>query len=124
MKSRFVLGFGVCLFISALQSPFAAGAEAPPAPSPAADDPDARPLATQADLLILKRARELLDSPSKWNRADNRKCPQGASTFSLYCALEVATVEVGKNSNIAVRRCRRCASSSMRLQRPEIMITG
>jgi hypothetical protein len=37
-----------------------------------------------------------LASPSKWNRADNRKCPDGAKTLSLYCALETATTEVGK----------------------------
>jgi hypothetical protein len=41
------------------------------------------------------RARAILDSPAKWNRADNRQCPAGAKTFSLYCALEMAMVEVG-----------------------------
>ena len=62
----------------------------------AGNDADARPAVVQADLEILHRARELLDSPSKWNRADNRKCPEGAKTFSLYCALETATIDVGK----------------------------
>src|SRR5262249_52295431 len=33
-------------------------------------------------------------SPSRWNRADNRECPAGAKTFSLYCALEKATFEI------------------------------
>ena len=61
----------------------------------AADDSNARPPVTTADLQIVKRAREILDSPSKWNRADNRECPASARTFSLYCALETATVEVG-----------------------------
>ena len=37
-----------------------------------ADDPQARPPVTKADLEIVKHAREILDSPSKWNRADNR----------------------------------------------------
>ena len=60
-----------------------------------ADDPKARPPVTKADLEIVLRARTILDSPSKWNRADNRVCPAGAKTFSLYCALEMATVEVG-----------------------------
>jgi hypothetical protein len=59
-------------------------------------DSDVRPLVTHADLLIVKRASELLNSPSKWNRADNRKCPEGAKLFSLYCALAAATIEVGR----------------------------
>jgi hypothetical protein len=60
----------------------------------AKDDSNARPPVTAADLQIVKRAREILDSPAKWNRADNRECPASARTFSLYCALEMATVEV------------------------------
>jgi hypothetical protein len=60
------------------------------------DDPDARPPITQADLKIVQRASRLLASPSKWNRADNRRCPDGAKTLSLYCALETATTEVGR----------------------------
>jgi hypothetical protein len=60
-----------------------------------ANDSNARPPVTRADLEIVMRARTILDSPSKWNRADNRECPAGARTFSLYCALEMATVEVG-----------------------------
>lgn len=82
--------------IAAALASFAVGAETPATQAAAADDPDARPPVTQGDLQIVKRARELLDSPSKWNRADNRKCPQGANTFSLYCALQGATIEVGK----------------------------
>jgi quercetin dioxygenase-like cupin family protein len=65
--------------------------------TPALDDPDARPIATGADLQIVRHARKLLDSPSKWNRADNRVCPPAATTFSLYCALKTATDEVGRN---------------------------
>ena len=42
----------------------------------------------------MQRAREILDSESKWNRADTRVCPADAKTFSLYCALEMATDEV------------------------------
>jgi hypothetical protein len=60
----------------------------------AADDSEARPPVTQADVRIVERARQILDSPAKWNRADTRKCPAGAKTFSLYCALERATVDV------------------------------
>ena len=64
----------------------------------AADNSNARPPVTKADLEIVMRARTILDSPSKWNRADNRECPAGAKTFSLYCALEMATIEVGGKS--------------------------
>jgi hypothetical protein len=62
-------------------------------PSAKVDDSNVRPPVTKADLQILQRARQILDSSSKWNRADNRVCPAGATTFSLYCALETATAE-------------------------------
>ena len=55
---------------------------------------EARPPVTEVDLRIVRRARELLDTPAKWNRADTRVCPPGAGTLSLYCALEQATKEV------------------------------
>jgi hypothetical protein len=58
------------------------------------DDSDVRPPVTHADQRIVQRAREILDSPAKWNRADTRVCPASAKTFSLYCALEKATNEV------------------------------
>ncbi|HXW91263.1 MAG TPA: hypothetical protein VEK33_12015 [Terriglobales bacterium] len=58
------------------------------------DNPDARPPVTKSDLEIVKRAGEILNSPSKWNRADTRVCPADANSFSLYCALERATYEV------------------------------
>jgi hypothetical protein len=50
---------------------------------------------TKADLQIVKRAREILNSEAKWNRADTRICPAKAKTVSLYCALQMATVELG-----------------------------
>jgi hypothetical protein len=59
-----------------------------------ADDPEARPPVTNADVQIVQRARKILDSESKWNRADTRICPSNVKTFSLYCALEMATDEV------------------------------
>ena len=58
------------------------------------NDSDVRPPITEADLRIVKRAREILNSPSKWNRADDRVCPETAKVFSLYCALQIATKEV------------------------------
>lgn len=60
------------------------------------DSPDANPPVSQNDVLIVRRARHILDSPTKWNRADNRQCPANESTYSLYCALELATKEISK----------------------------
>jgi len=58
------------------------------------DDPDVKPPVTAADLQIVQRAQKILDSPAKWNRSDTRVCPAKAKTFSLYCALEKAAIEV------------------------------
>ena len=58
---------------------------------------ESRPPVTEADVHIVQRAKQILDSPAKWNRADNRVCPKDAATFSLYCALEKATREVTGN---------------------------
>ena len=73
----------------------ASAAQAPATQPATADDSDARPPVTLADLQIVQRARRLLESAAKWNRADNRKCPADAKTFSLYCALETATIQSG-----------------------------
>jgi len=58
-------------------------------------DSNVRPAVTKTDLEIVKRARKILDSESKWNRADNRVCPPEAKTVSLYCSLQMATIAVG-----------------------------
>jgi len=58
------------------------------------DDLQSRPPVSKLDVEIVKRAREILDSPEKWGRADNRICPDSETHFSLYCALEKATREV------------------------------
>ncbi len=60
----------------------------------ALDDSEARPPVTAADVRIVQRANAILNSPAKWNRADNRVCPADAKTFSLYCALQKATDEL------------------------------
>jgi hypothetical protein len=75
--------------------PISAVSQAPPQTTQTqADDSEARPAVTKADLEIVEHARKILDSPAKWNRADNRNCPSDQTTFSLYCALEKATYEV------------------------------
>jgi hypothetical protein len=48
----------------------------------------------ELDRQILRRAATILSSASTWNRADNRRCPPTATTWSIYCALERATIEV------------------------------
>lgn len=81
-------------FVAALLSPIYASAQEIK-PQSNSDNSNVRPAVTKTDLQIVKRAREILNSESKWNRADNRICPAEAKTVSLYCALQMATVEVG-----------------------------
>ena len=50
--------------------------------------------ASDLDRRIIERADAILVSDAVWNRADNRECPSGATTWSVYCALERATIEV------------------------------
>ena len=87
----FSVGIFFCVTILGAQTPAGNAGSSP------ADDPEARPPVTRADIRIVRRARNILGSPSKWNRADNRVCPPEAATFSLYCALEKATDEVTGN---------------------------
>jgi hypothetical protein len=46
------------------------------------------------DREIVERAMKILSSTAVWNRADNRKCPADARTWSIYCAMEKATIDV------------------------------
>ena len=55
---------------------------------------DANPPVSKDDIRIVQRATEILNSPAKWDRADNRKCPATQTTYSVYCALEKATEEI------------------------------
>jgi hypothetical protein len=49
---------------------------------------------TAEDLRILQRADEILSEPSKWDRHDDRVCSPEDRTWSLYCALQKACIEV------------------------------
>ncbi len=49
---------------------------------------------TAEDVRILQRADAILSSEAVWNRADTRECPGSATTFSMFCALQKATIEV------------------------------
>jgi len=49
---------------------------------------------TEDDLNILHRAYEILHSESKWDREDDRVCHEEDTTWSLFCALQKASIEV------------------------------
>src|ERR1044071_929554 len=49
---------------------------------------------TTTDLLIVKRAKQILNSEAVWNRDDDRIYHSDAKTFSLYTALAKASREV------------------------------
>jgi hypothetical protein len=46
------------------------------------------------DREIVERAKQILSSVAAWNRADDRECPVDAKTWSIYCAMEKATIQV------------------------------
>jgi hypothetical protein len=60
--------------------------------SPEAEQKD-QPV-TDEDLKILDRADAILSDPAKWNRQDDRTCTPADTTWSLFCALQRASVEV------------------------------
>jgi hypothetical protein len=66
------------------------------------------------DREILERAAAILSIEAAWNRADNRKCAPAARTWSLYCAMERATIEVTGAFITAGRRWSWCGRSSTR----------
>lgn len=49
---------------------------------------------TQEDLQILQRADKILSSEAVWNRKDTRVCNPEDKTWSLFCALQKASIEV------------------------------
>src|SRR5215475_510911 len=84
MWKKLTMYYGGVLFVALLLSPIYASAQGTE-PQSNSDDSNVRPAVTKTDLQIVKRAREILNSESKWNRADNRICPAEAKTVSLYC---------------------------------------
>jgi len=61
---------------------------------------------TKADIEVLQRARDILDSPAKWNRHDDRNCERQTNTFSLYCAIKTASREIPGNSGAVTQEAR------------------
>jgi hypothetical protein len=52
------------------------------------------PAVPQADIDIIKQVREILNSPTKWNKASTSDCKADAKTFGLYCAFDAASQRV------------------------------
>jgi hypothetical protein len=84
----------ILIFMSTLACAAPLQAQASQSETADRDESNIRPSVAEVDLKIVRRAREILDSPSKWNHADTRECLSGAKTFSLYCALKKATEEL------------------------------
>jgi hypothetical protein len=57
-------------------------------------DPAQELPANGLDREILQHAAAIITSDAVWNRADNRKCAPAATTWSIYCAEERASIEV------------------------------
>lgn len=49
---------------------------------------------SELDRAIVRRAAEILSSDSVWNRADNRQCGTTDKTWSIYCSMQKACIEV------------------------------
>jgi hypothetical protein len=49
---------------------------------------------SELDRRIIERAAAILTSDAVWNRADNRQCAPAAVTWSIYCAMARATIDV------------------------------
>ena len=67
-----------------------AGQQPTPTPRPGDVQSMEIPPVSDAEIDLIRRARKLLDSESRWNRRDDVTCPARASTVSVYCALERA----------------------------------
>jgi len=88
--------FTVWFFVFVLVLPLTVKAQEKNRQSAAStEDKNARPPVTEADLGILRRAREIFDSPFQMeSRPTTASARWGAKTFSLCCAL--ATSEIGR----------------------------
>ena len=69
--------------------------QAPATFSPSSDELERRDQpVTDEDLRILQRADAILSSAMVWNRHDTRECSPTDRTWSLFCALEKASLDV------------------------------
>lgn len=70
------------------------------------DNPDARPPVTKADVRIVQRAREILNSQSEWNCADTRVCRRMQRPSACIVRWKRPLMKSVANSNTAAPRCR------------------
>jgi hypothetical protein len=93
----FVVGLGVLVTVFA-RLPCGAGAATVLAQNtavPSSDELERRDQpVTDEDLRILQRADKILVSPAVWNRHDTRICKPTDKIWSLFCALEKASLDV------------------------------
>ena len=91
MRSAILAFLGVAVCVSAAY----AGQQRPPQFTSTSDDLERRnqPV-TEEDLRILKRADQILSSPAVWNRHDTRICKPEDHTWSLFCAMEKASLDI------------------------------
>jgi hypothetical protein len=85
------------------------GGAANAAPVNGSNSRPAGPAVTENDLHVIARTREILSSSDKWNHADSGTCAADATTFSLLCALQKASIEVNgsfDNRGAAVQEVR------------------
>ena len=62
---------------------------------PSSDELERRDqVVTDEDLRILQRADAILSTPAVWNRHDTRVCDAADKSWSLFCALERASLDV------------------------------
>ena len=98
--TRAMLSMTIAVFLAATgcsraQAPRPAPYALPSSYTPSSPEAEQRdiPLTTQ-DLRILDRAEAILSDSAKWNRQDDRICTPADTTWSLFCALQRASVEV------------------------------
>jgi len=96
--TRFILPFAVALVAAGY------GCARTREPVPSVPEPSYEPTSVEAeqrsqpvtdqDLRILERADATLSDPAKWDRQDDRICAPEDTTWSLFCALQRASVEI------------------------------
>ena len=77
---------------------------------------------TNEDLLILQRTIEILSDKSKWNSNDDGICIAEDTTWSLYCALHKASIEIVgefQHSRVALIEVRRMIHKLMKGEKIE-----
>jgi hypothetical protein len=80
---------------SSARAPHPASYVPPSAYKPTSPEAEQRDLpVTTQDLRILERADAILSDSAKWDRQDDRVCTPEDTTWSLFCALQRASVEV------------------------------